>query len=106
MAHGRMGERPCARRRRGGRSWCPGVLFHGARGRCWILARGEPPRRRQAQGLSPMRPWAMASCSVLLYYYTLILYYYITFYVILMIFYFHFWEGDDGDDDGGGGRIL
>ena len=45
----------------------------------WTLARGEPPRRRQAQGLSPMRPWAMASCSVLLYYYTLILYYYIIF---------------------------
>ena len=41
-----------------------------------------PPRRR-AQGLSPMRPWAMASCSVLLYYYTLILYYHI----ILEFFY-------------------
>ena len=42
----------------------------------WNSDRGGPPRR-QAQGLSPMRPWAMASCSVLLYYYTLILYYYI-----------------------------
>ena len=43
--------------------------------------------RRQAQGLSPMRPWAMASCSVLLYYYTLILYYYI--YVLPCIFKVH-----------------
>ena len=32
---------------------------------------------RCGAGLSPMCPWAMASCSVLLYYYTLILYYYI-----------------------------
>ena len=74
--NGRMGERPCARRRRGGGSGARGCCF-GWAGVRLILARGEPPRRRQAQGLSPMRPWAMASCSVLLYYYTLILYYYI-----------------------------
>ena len=73
-AHGRMTLCPAPPQ---GPFWCPGRCF-GCLGRCWIFARGEPPRRRQAQGLSPMRPWAMASCSVLLYYYTLILYYYIT----------------------------
>ena len=26
---------------------------------CWNLPRGETPRRRQAQGLSPMHPWVL-----------------------------------------------
>ena len=76
-AHGRKTLCPAPPR---GRLCRPGCCFR-CPAKCWIFARDAPPRRRQAQGLSPMRPWAMASCSVLLYYSTLILYYYIILYI-------------------------